>query len=112
MAYFIDTHDVAKARIGPTAAAPSRSAMAMVRDAVNPAPNGDGYRFTRLTPKVLMSDFRFKKMAPRAGDRLPELELVTTRGETIKTTDGETPPWTSLFSSCGGRPRRSPVPGW
>ncbi len=87
MAYFIDTHDVAKVRIGPTAAAPSRSAMAMVRDAVNPAPNGDGYRFTRLTPKVLMSDFRFKKMAPRAGDRLPELELVTTRGETIKTTD-------------------------
>ncbi|MFQ5973530.1 MAG: TlpA family protein disulfide reductase [Alphaproteobacteria bacterium] len=76
-----------KVRIGTTAPERSRSVLNPVHEGNDPAPSGNDYRYKRVTPKVLMSDFRFKKTAPRAGDPLPELELVTTRGEPIKTTD-------------------------
>ena len=83
----ISEQRASKVRAGKTMPVQSASVSKLVQDGSDPAPNGNDYRYTRVTPKVLMSDFRFKKTAPRAGDPLPELELVTTHGEPIKTTD-------------------------
>ena len=48
---------------------------------------GSSYRYKRLTTKLLMNDFRFRKGAPRAGDPFPDVELVKTDGEHISSSD-------------------------
>ncbi len=58
------------------------------------------YRYKRLTTQLLMNDFRFGKMAPGAGDSLPNSELVTTDGERINVRDyAEGRPLLLIFGS-------------
>ncbi len=62
--------------------------------------SGAGYRFTRLTSRMLMDDFRFGKTAAAAGDPLPEAELAATDGRRINTRDyAEGRPLLLIFGS-------------
>lgn len=46
-----------------------------------------GYRYKRLTPKLLFDDFSFDKRSPQPGDKAPEFELQTVDGKTIQSAD-------------------------
>ena len=45
------------------------------------------YRYERVTPGLLLRDFRFAPDAARAGDPMPEFDLPTTNGKRIRRRD-------------------------
>lgn len=47
----------------------------------------DTYRYERVTPGLLLRDFRFAPDAARAGDPMPEFDLPTTNGTRIRRRD-------------------------
>ncbi|PSW15787.1 hypothetical protein C9J01_01870 [Photobacterium rosenbergii] len=45
--------------------------------------NSTAYRFSHISMSLLMDDMRFNKGKPAAGDKIPEINMVSTTGEQI-----------------------------
>ena len=49
--------------------------------------DGSDYRFDRLRPGLILNDMRFSRYSLKAGEKLPDFELMTPDGKPIRSTD-------------------------